>query len=488
MHWFNPELSTSIAIETSTITITYKTLCDKVNTWTDWIQQRQLQRIAIAFDNEVEWIVLDLACQQANVCCIPIPLFFSKQQRQHLLDESQSDVLIASEQASSLGNPIQTPDPRVSAYLLTQTKTVEMPEDTSKVTFTSGSTGTPKGVCLSSQSQWNVAQSLVNKLTLPKVRHLCLLPLSTLLENIAGVYAPLLQGGSVILANENERGFSGSKLISPNSLIELISNTTPTSIILVPELLMVLLKACQQGWVPPTSLNFIAVGGAHVAPKVIAKAHAMGLPVYQGYGLSEAVSVSTLNLPDSSEHPISDGNSAGNPLGHNQLHIVNNEVVVTGNIFLGYLNKPDSFYPKCVYTGDLGYFKHDHLILDGRKKNLIINAFGRNISPEWIEQELMASGLFLQVMVCGDARPFCCALLVPAHSSLKQETLANTLAAINNTLPDYAQIGAYAMVSPFSVENGLLTETGKIKRQPIINRYADVINSFYQKPNKVNGE
>ena len=488
MHWFNPELATSIAIETSTRTISYKTLCEKINTWTDWIQQQQLQRIAIAFDNEVEWIVLDLACQKAKVCCIPIPLFFSKQQRQHLLDESQSEVLISFGQDSTLSNEIQTPEHHVSAHLLNQTKTVVMPKETNKITFTSGSTGTPKGVCLSTQSQWNVAQSLVNKLALPKVRHLCLLPLSTLLENIAGVFAPLLQGGSVILANENERGFSGSRLISPNAMVELISKTAPTSIILVPELLMVLLNACQQSWVPPTSLKYIAVGGAHVAPKLIDKAHAMGLPVHQGYGLSEAVSVSTLNLPNDGEHASNKINSAGKPLGHNRIHIVNNEVVITGNIFLGYLNQPDSFHPKSVYTGDLGYFKNDHLILEGRKKNLIINAFGRNISPEWIEQELMASGLFLQVVVCGDARPFCCALLVPAMPSLNQETLASTLAAINNNLPDYAQIGAYAMVSPFSVENGLLTETGKIKRQQIIHKYADVINSFYQKPNKVNGE
>ena len=488
MHWFNHQLSNSIALETSTRTITYKTLYEEVNKWADWIQALKFQRIAIAFDNKVEWVVLDLACQQARVCCIPIPLFFSQQQRQHLLDESQSEVLLSCEQASTTGNHIQTPDPHVSACLLTQTKTVEMPEGTSKVTFTSGSTGTPKGVCLSSQSQWNVAQSLVNRLTLPKVRHLCLLPLSTLLENIAGVYAPLLQGGSVILANENERGFSGSRLVSPRSLIELISNTAPTSIILVPELLLVLLNACQQGWVPPSSIKFIAVGGAHVASKLIAKAHAMGLPVYQGYGLSEAVSVSTLNLPDNGEQVTNEVNSAGKPLGHNQLQIVDNEVVVTGNIFLGYLNQANSFYPKCVHTGDLGYFKNDHLILDGRKKNLIINAFGRNISPEWIEQELMASGLFLQVIVCGDARPFCCALLVPATPSLNPNTLANTLLTINNSLPDYAQIGAYTMVSPFSVENGLLTETGKIKRQQIIDTYADVINSFCQKPDKVNGE
>ncbi len=117
---------------------------------------------------------------------------------------------------------------------------VSMPTGTNKITFTSGSTGTPKGVCLSNESQWQVARSIDCAFQQDEVNHLCILPLSTLLENIAGIYAPLLHGGTVQLASASARGFEGSRLVNPQALLKLINDVQPTSIILVPDLLMVL--------------------------------------------------------------------------------------------------------------------------------------------------------------------------------------------------------------------------------------------------------
>lgn len=351
-HYLNGDDS-AIALKHNDKSLTYLALKEAVTHLATWIINNNVSSIAIAFDNSFAWVVADLACQEAQVCCVPIPLFFSETQQRHVIEESQCECLLSSGTLTlfpAAKKETLSDSLNITGYTLTPFATsVNMPKDTNKITFTSGSTGTPKGVCLSSESQWQVAKSIDSAFQQDEVNHLCILPLSTLLENIAGIYAPLLHGGTVQLASASARGFEGSRLVNPQALLKLIDSVQPTSIILVPELLMVLLEACSKGWLPPTSLSFIAVGGAHVSPFLLTEARARGLPVYEGYGLSEAVSVSTLNTPNCNVP-----GSAGKALGHNTLYIDKGEVVVAGNHFLGYLNQPESFYPPEVRTGDLG--------------------------------------------------------------------------------------------------------------------------------------
>ena len=471
----------SVALKHHGKSLTYRELKDAIAQLANWITANDVSRIAIAFDNSFAWVVADLACQRAEACCVPLPLFFSEQQQQHILSESQCEYLLTDAAppafaSTTMKRVCKTVD--IVGYALTSdTASVCMPNGTHKITFTSGSTGSPKGVCLSSESQWKVAEAISKAFEQDYVNHLCLLPLSTLLENIAGVYAPLLHGGTVQLASASARGFEGSRLVNPQALIGLIDSVQPTSVILVPELLMVLLHACSQGWVPPTSLSFIAVGGAHVSPVLLAQAQAKGLPVYEGYGLSEAVSVSTLNTPQCNVV-----GTAGKALGHNTLHIDNGEVVVTGNHFLGYLNQVESFYPAHVRTGDLGVINDGVLTLSGRKKNIMVNSTGRNVSPEWIESLLMGSGVLRQVVVFCEARPHCVALLVPASPHISIDGIHKAIALINQQLPDYAHIENFDVVAPFTPENGLLTQTGKIKRDDVITHYSGTIAALYRDP------
>ena len=330
-------------------------------------------------------------------------------------------------------------------------------------------------MCLSTQSQLNVAQSLVDAVAINKVRHLCLLPLATLLENIAGVYSPLLVGGTVVLANQTARGFSGSRLTNPQQLLGLISQQQPNSLILVPELLSLFVGACSQGWQPPKSLQFIAVGGGKVAADLLNKARALGLPVYQGYGLSECASVVALNT--AKEEELS---SAGKVLPHNQLRIEDNELIVTGNLFLGYLNQPESFYPSEVRTGDLVRLDGAFLTIEGRRKNLLINSFGRNISPEWVEAELMATGYFREVIVFGDERPTCVALLTPAQEGISEQQIATCIELANQNLPDYAQVAHWiTLEQPLMSIAGLVTATGKPIRDKILTHFNEQINTLY---------
>ena len=129
-------------------------------------------------------------------------------------------------------------------------------------------------MCLSNEQLLQQAQALAEVVGLSKPKHLCVLPLTTLLENVGGIYVPLLAGGEVIVPSLSELGFSGSSSIAANKLTTAISHYQPNSMILTPQLLMSLIAAANAGWRVPTSLQFIAVGGSRVAPELIQQAHA----------------------------------------------------------------------------------------------------------------------------------------------------------------------------------------------------------------------
>ena len=282
-----------------------------LQSWQQRLAQVEAQRVVLLAESSVEWALLDLACLQADIVFIPLPAYLSEQQFAHVLDSVQPDLLICqpgllpgsagagSDQDLPLGQlaPMSALAPfrGFELYQLIPDHAPTLPAGTQKITFTSGSTGQPKGVCLSGAAQLAVAHSLVERIALQAPRHLCLLPLATLLENIAGIYAPLLAGGEVLIGTETVRGFRGSRLAQPAQLLQLIRQSAPQTLILVPELLQLLVLACQQGWQPPASLQFIAVGGAKVAADLLTQAAACGLPVFQGYGLSECCSVVALS-------------------------------------------------------------------------------------------------------------------------------------------------------------------------------------------------
>ena len=122
--------------------------------------------------------------------------------------------------------------------------------------------------------------------------------LSTLLENIAGVYTPLLANGCIITPSLMDLGMHGSSTLNVGKLLTRLTGYQPNSLILVPELLLALVQACEKGWQPPQSLMFVAVGGGKVSPTLLQNVREHGLPVYEGYGLSECSSVVCLNSPD----------------------------------------------------------------------------------------------------------------------------------------------------------------------------------------------
>ena len=340
-----------------------------------------------------------------------------------------------------------------------------LPQGTAKITYTSGTTGQPKGVCLSLASMMAVCESLAERVAPAKVeKHLTLLPLATLLENITGLYVPLLTGACSRIPSLGELGFTGSSSLNPATLGEALLRWSTHSLVLVPELLRLLLALCTS---TPTlaqqlkSLRFIAVGGGKVAPDLIKHARQLGLPVYEGYGLSECGSVVALNSPDADKP-----GSVGRPLPHCQVTIASDgEIMVSGS------NEPT---PEQIATGDLGHLDEEgYLHITGRKKNVQITAFGRNFSPEWVEAEAQLCTAIARIVVFGDGQPANVALIQPLPG--KEADLPRQIAGLNQRLPDYARLHHWLPVA-LDQHPGLLTANGRPRRNEIYQHFSRQIS------------
>ena len=192
----------------------------------------EINVLALYAENSPAWVLVDLACQRAGIVLLPLPIFFSPEQIQHALTESGAGAILTDqhevlESLVAMQPVLQTMEYAGFSLFSLNTPGAKLPKGTAKITFTSGSTGTPKGVCLSVEHQLTVANSLGVAIGLTQPRHLCLLPLSTLLENIAGVYAPLLQGGTVIILPTSELGFEGSASCDGPTFVAAISEFQP---------------------------------------------------------------------------------------------------------------------------------------------------------------------------------------------------------------------------------------------------------------------
>ena len=436
--------------------------------------------LAILADNSPDWVIADLAALKAGTPVLPLPLFFSPPQLAHALERSGADLVLTDQpqRIVDLGLGFAAGETRGSlVWLRRNAPPVELPAGTAKISFTSGSTGAPKGVCLSAEGLVDTALALQSRLAdIPVRRHLAVLPLALLLENSAGIHAPLLRGAEIHLPPLARLGWQGMSGFDAQALQRQVAAARPDTLILVPELLKAWsLHLARSGQRAPEGLAFAAVGGARVERELLSQARRLGVPAYQGYGLTECGSVVSLNRPGD------DGVGVGRPLPHVRVAIRDDEIHVAARAFLGYLGDPRAEAAEIAdhATGDLGRFDDDgHLHLSGRRKNLLITSFGRNVSPEWIEAALLAQPQIAQVLVAGDGRPALAAIVVP-QPGVATGDVAAAIGRANATLPDYARAGRWFAAAPFSPQNGLATGNGRPMRAAILERYAAELAALY---------
>jgi long-chain acyl-CoA synthetase len=228
---------------------------------------------------------------------------------------------------------------------------------------------------------------------------------------------------------------------------------------------------------------FISGGGAldyHVGLFL----NAIGLPTLQGYGLTETSPVVSCN-------PIKDIRieTVGPPFKGNEVKIAEDgEILIKGeNVMLGYWNNPletnKSIKDGWLYTGDIGHFTNGFLKITDRKKDILITPGGDNISPIKIENHLTKIELIDQALVYGDNKPFLVALLVVNinKKDLDYKIIYDEIKKINKDLTKIERIKKIFIIDkPFSIENGLMTPTLKLKRYKIIQEYKNELEKFYK--------
>lgn len=244
------------------------------------------------------------------------------------------------------------------------------------------------------------------------------------------------------------------------------------------------------------NLKALICGSAPLAPETQLFFMMLGIPVLQVYGLTETTAICTMDDP---LRPIPGRVGPAVP-GIEMMLGENDEILVRGpNIFPGYWQRPaesaKSLAGGWFHTGDQGEVDHTgNWRITGRLKNLIVLNSGHNVAPEPLEHALAARiPEASQVVLVGNQRSFLSALVaVPAgpatgngangSSGFSSEQIQSALEAMNSGLPHYKQVRAFCVIrDPFTVESGLLTTMGKLKRDAIAARFAGEIESLYRK-------
>ncbi len=228
--------------------------------------------------------------------------------------------------------------------------------------------------------------------------------------------------------------------------------------------------------------TFVSGGGA-LDKEVGIFLNAIGLPTLQGYGLTETSPVVSCN-------PIDDirVETVGPPFKGNEVKIASDgEILVKGeNVMLGYWNNQEEtnkvLKDGWLHTGDIGIFENGYLKITDRKKDILITPGGDNISPVKIENELSNSKFIDQSIVYGDNKPYLVALLVLSEENLNisHEQIKKEINKANQNLAKIEQIKKFFIINEkFSIENGMLTPTLKLKRYKIVTKYKNQFEKLY---------
>jgi long-subunit acyl-CoA synthetase (AMP-forming) len=467
--------------------LSYSELESKLNRLKAQLQDLHVSTLALCMDNGVAWALVDLAATACGITLVPLPPFFSPAQLHHALTEAGVEMVI-SDNKQRLRQCL----PNLSLFecealqvcglsvdcLSTGLPAKRLPGNIAKITFTSGTTAEPKGVMLEWLQMERVVEAVAEAVdVVTDDRHVALSPLAVLLENIAGLYIPLWTGASVVLPSLSETGLMGAAGLDAQRMMQTLRKNAATTAIFSPQMLQGAVCSIQAGAPFPDRLRFIALGGASVSKRLLQQAADVNLPVYEGYGLSEFASVVCLN-----RFTARCVGSVGKPLKHVNLRIADDgEILISGNRFSGYLGEPmrdsDNTW---WHSGDIGYIDNEgYLHLQGRCRHIFITAFGRNVSPEWVERELVLEPVIAQAVLFGEARPWNCAVIL-AQPGIDITAVDAAIQRVNHLLPDYARIARWLPAdAPFGLENGQLSGTGRLRREVIFQHYQERIDALY---------
>jgi long-chain acyl-CoA synthetase len=427
-------------------------------------------------------------------------------------------------------------------------------DDIITIIYTSGTTGVPKGVLLTQRNIMINAEYGAQQLGMPQQDEIALsfLPLSHVLERTGGYYATLMNGNHIAFAEnpaavmENMVEIRPTMMVSVPRLFEKIYARVQESVRQMPQFRRnIFLKALAVGreyvnkkYITNEPLGLLALkykfydrlvfrkirdrfggrlsyflcGGAPLDKTINEFMWIIGLPVYNGYGLTETspgVAFSGIGMVRF--------DSVGKALRETELKLAEDgELLVKGpQVMLGYYKSDEAtmeaFEDGWFKTGDIVRIDEEGFVyIIDRKKELIVTAGGKNIAPQPIENELKLDKYISQAIVFGDLKPYLVAIITPdidmlidfarqenisftdtnelvSHPRIK-ELYATRIKELNKSYPPYKTIKYFAVVPvDFSIEGGELTPTLKLKRKFILEKYQSIIEDLYVTKSKGNG-
>jgi len=494
-------------------------------------------RVLLLSENRPEWLIADLAIMNAGGITVPIFTTYAERDYEYILKDCSPSLIVVSNdtQFEKINKFIDNKEIISFEKIKTSSITFESifnekyeKEINDKlnrklpacIIYTSGTSGNPKGVILSHggilsncEGALELLQPLLKK---KEPTFLTWLPLSHSYEHTVQMIQILI----------------GAKVFYAENLEKLISNmgvAKPTIMTAVPRFYQNLFtkinmnfekqKGLKKGLINKTlnlgkkmlnknemtffekiqnficqilvrkkirnqfggNLQAFISGGGALDQNVGEFLNAIGLPTLQGYGLTETSPVVSCNLPN-----LVKVDTVGPPFRTNEVRIASDgEILIRGeNVMLGYWNQQEATKEVLkngwLHTGDIGVIDNNgNLKITDRKKDIIVNLGGDNISPSKIENILCLNELIKQSFVYGDKKNYLVALIV-TEKEINKEKIQKILENINKNLTLVEKIKKFVLIhEEFTINNGMLTPTLKLKRKEIIKNYKQQLENLY---------
>ncbi len=496
-------------------------------------------RVAVCVRNGVNWVAIDIAALGLGLVVVPLYVednadnvawcVGNAEVRLLIVENSRIAAALKGTDAAQSLPPLVVLNPDEGESAATQPTFLPEPAAELTVTelnddalaticFTSGTSGRPKGVMLSHGNIIaNVGQCAATGMARPEDVFLSILPLSHMFERTGGYYLPLSLGAKVAYV----RGIA--------QIADDLASQAPTVIFAVPRIFerfraridaslaespakKRLFAACtERGFRVATGngslldrvlvpglralvarpvlarlggrLRLAVVGGAALEPSLARTFIGLGLPLLQGYGMTEASPVISVNRDDDNVPE-----SVGPPLPGVDVRIGDGgELLVRGrNVMQGYWKNPEATRAALdadgwLRTGDLAEIKDGRIFIRGRAKDVLVLSNGEKLPPQDAEFAILHDPVFEQVMLVGEGRPYVVLLAVTKEAN-EEELIRRA----NDQLKDFPSWTRVRRVvtdtEPWSVDNGLLTPTLKLKRPLLVKKLSAQIEAAYAEP------
>ena len=522
-------------------TVTYKEFWSLVQSYAAFLQSVGLQkgdRMVILSENCAEWIYAHYAGLSLGVITVPIYPTLPAEQAQYIAKDAEAKVaLCGSEEHAAKLKPIDG----IRVELLREERHVELkeeewnatidsiePSDLALFIYTSGTTGQPKGAMLTHEAFLTVTSVATKYLDIkPSDVFFSFLPLSHVFEQIASCLC--FYAGGCLGMNKSVASMAGDFLaIRPTLMVAVprflesfmdrivdgMKKQKPIKQKLFNTYIALGVKKAQGGFAPLHGLLdkivgskirerlggrlTIVVSGGAALPRHVAEFYmALGLNILQGYGLTETTGGSCVNHPKRNKYW-----TVGEPLGVELKIAEDGEILFRGpTVMVGYYNLPEETAQALdkdgwFHTGDIGEMEGNALKITDRKKDLLVLGNGKNVAPQPIENLIRESKFIGEAVVLGDGMDYCVALILPNKEHIRAELglpedavlaespevralIKGEIDKTNKRVANFEMVKKWAMIEePFTIENGLLTPTLKVKRKLVKEKYAELINSL----------